>query len=81
MPKLESPYLVTTNQSLTREHICTNIQYFVTKLTENIEYCRNVNNQHNTGYQCIEKFGNADTLAQLISKLERFKSNNTNGQK
>ena len=58
-----------------------NIRYFATKLTENKEYCRNANNQRNTGCQCIKKIVNTDTLEQLISTLERFESNDTNGQK
>ena len=81
MPKLVSPYTFSNNKPLSREQICMNIEYYASKLTENRDHCRNVNNQRDTGCQCIKRLQNEDTFAQLVSKLEKYESKDSNGRK
>ena len=81
MPKLESPYTFSNNKTLSREQIRTNIQDFTSKLTENKDHCRNVNNKHNTACQCIMKLQNEDVFEQLITKLVKYELNDSNGRK
>lgn len=81
MPKLETPYAFSNNKSLSRDQIRTNIEDFASKLIENKDHCRNVNNKRNTACQCITKLQNEDVFEKLINKLVKYESNDTNGRK
>ena len=81
MPKLETPYAFSNNKSLSRDQIRTNIEDFASKLIENKDHCRNVNNKRNTACQYITKLQNEDVFEKLITKLVKYESNDSNGRK